>query len=70
MTNKNLDAKTVESFGDEWKRYNQSSISKSELKRIFDDYFHIFPKEFCIMRVNALTWGAAQADGPNLLHLR
>ena len=46
MTNKNLDAKTVESFGDEWKRYNQSSISKSELKRIFDDYFHIFPKEF------------------------
>ena len=45
MTNKNLDAKTVESFGDEWKRYNQSSISKSELKN-FDDYFHIFPKEF------------------------
>ena len=46
MTNKNLDAKTVESFGDEWKRYNQSLISKVRAKKNFDDYFHIFPKEF------------------------
>ena len=68
MTNKNLDTKTVESFGDEWKRYNQSSISKSELKEFLTIIFIFSQKNFCIMRVNALTWGADQVDGPNLLH--
>lgn len=40
---KNIDLKTVESFGDEWTRFDQSIVSVDELKNIFEDYFHIFP---------------------------
>lgn len=39
----NLDAKTVEGFGDEWSRFDQTGISDEDAKRIFDDYFSIFP---------------------------
>jgi len=39
----NIDSKTVESFGDEWTRFNQSSLGHKESKRLFDDYFRIFP---------------------------
>lgn len=39
----NMDAKTVASFGDEWSRYDQSSMSYSEASEIFMEYFSIFP---------------------------
>lgn len=39
----NLDAKTVEGFGDEWSRFDQTGMSDEDSKRIFDDYFSIFP---------------------------
>ena len=39
----NMDAKTVASFGDEWSRYDQSSMSYSEASEIFMAYFSIFP---------------------------
>ncbi len=39
----NLDAKTVEGFGDEWSRFDQTGMSEEDTKRIFDDYFLIFP---------------------------
>ena len=35
--------KVVQDFGNEWKRFDQSTIKKSELKNIFDQYFSIFP---------------------------
>lgn len=41
----NLDAKTVEGFGDEWSRFDQSSLSNSELRTMFDTYFSVFPWE-------------------------
>ena len=40
---KNIDKSTVDSFGDEWGRFNQSSLSNEEAKKIFDQYFEIFP---------------------------
>ena len=40
---KNIDPKTVKSFGDEWSRFDQSSMSEEESKKIFDEYFAIFP---------------------------
>jgi SAM-dependent methyltransferase len=40
---KNLDSETVTSFGDEWIRFNQSKLSVEEAKKIFDEYFSIFP---------------------------
>jgi len=41
--NPNVDQTTVASFGDEWSRYDQSQLSESELARIFEGYFRIFP---------------------------
>jgi SAM-dependent methyltransferase len=39
----NVDKKTVDSFGDEWSRFKQNTLSASEQKFLFDTYFHIFP---------------------------
>ena len=41
--NKNLDVETVDSFGDEWSRFDQSKLSEAEARKIFDEYFAIFP---------------------------
>ena len=35
--------KVIKSFGEEWKRFDQSKLDKLELKKIFKDYFKIFP---------------------------
>lgn len=43
MSEENLDARTVASFGDEWSRFDQSAMSEEEIKRIFNEYFSIFP---------------------------
>lgn len=40
---KNLDAKTVEGFGDEWTRFDQSGMSDEDTNRLFESYFSIFP---------------------------
>ena len=39
----NVDSKTVEGFGDEWERFDQSSLAEKEQKEIFESYFSIFP---------------------------
>jgi ubiquinone/menaquinone biosynthesis C-methylase UbiE len=39
----NIDRQVVADFGDEWKRFDQSSAPSGELRRIFDEYFSIFP---------------------------
>lgn len=40
---KNLDEDTVNSFGDEWSRFDQSALSEEEANKIFDEYFAVFP---------------------------
>ncbi|MHB1934962.1 MAG: class I SAM-dependent methyltransferase [Acidobacteriaceae bacterium] len=40
---KNIDLETVESFGDEWSRFDQSALSEVEANKIFDEYFAVFP---------------------------
>ena len=42
---KNTDQKTVEGFGVEWNKYNQSSIPTKELEKSWNQYFNIFPFE-------------------------
>ena len=42
---KNIDDNTVAGFGDEWSKFDQSRLEKSEQQRIFDSYFSIFPFE-------------------------
>ena len=39
----NKDAKTVEGFGDEWTRFDQSALSAEERSELFEKYFGIFP---------------------------
>ena len=39
----NIDKKTVDSFGDEWSRFDQYSLSKEEHIFLFEAYFRIFP---------------------------
>jgi len=41
--NNNLDLKTVNSFSDEWLRFDQSQLSAADALRIFNEYFAIFP---------------------------
>ena len=35
--------RVIKSFGKEWQRFDQSKLDKLELKKIFKDYFKIFP---------------------------
>ena len=39
----NIEQKTVNGFGDEWSRFDQSALSDEELDDIFNQYFRIFP---------------------------
>ena len=42
-SSKNLDNKTVNSFSDEWTRFDQTELSDVEANKIFEEYFSIFP---------------------------
>ena len=39
----NMHPKTVEGFGFEWTRFDQSALPEEDLCHIFDGYFRIFP---------------------------
>lgn len=39
----NKDQKTVDGFGDEWQRFDQSNLDKQEQNKLFEKYFSIFP---------------------------
>lgn len=39
----NLHERTVTSFGNEWARFDQSRTTEVELRRLFSEYFDIFP---------------------------
>ena len=42
---KNQDKNTVEGFGDEWSRFDQSDLPEDEQKLLLDEYFSVFPWE-------------------------
>lgn len=39
----NVDAATVDGFGQEWSRFDQSDLTEAELRSLFEEYFSIFP---------------------------
>ncbi len=57
----NVDVATVEGFGDEWKRFDQSRASTDELQALFFQYFKLFPWE-AIPR-NAVGFDAGCGSG-------
>ena len=40
---KNIDVKTVASFGDEWTRFDQAGMADHEACKVFNEYFSVFP---------------------------
>jgi len=40
---KNQDKNTVDGFGDEWSRFDQSDLPQEEQQLLFDEYFSVFP---------------------------
>ena len=42
---KNIDIAVVKGFGEEWTRFDQSSLPPEEREQIFNQYFSIFPWE-------------------------
>ena len=40
---KNQDKNTVDVFGDEWSRFDQSDLPQAEQQLLFDEYFSVFP---------------------------
>ena len=43
MNSKNIDKATVDGFGDEWERFDQSNLPAKERQKLFDAYFSVFP---------------------------
>jgi ubiquinone/menaquinone biosynthesis C-methylase UbiE len=43
MMYNNIDPKVVNNFGQEWNKFNYRNIDNKNLKKIFNDYFKIFP---------------------------
>jgi SAM-dependent methyltransferase len=43
MIKKNIDKATVEGFGDEWERFDQSLLPEQEQLELFNAYFSVFP---------------------------
>jgi ubiquinone/menaquinone biosynthesis C-methylase UbiE len=43
MLDRNVDSATVEGFGDEWTRFDQSGMSEDERLELFEKYFRLFP---------------------------
>ncbi len=46
MNKQNLEDKLITDFGNEWSSFDQINLSLEEKKKIFNDYFSIFPKNF------------------------
>ena len=38
--------RVVNDFGKEWNKFDNNSLTDDQLHKIFNDYFHIFPKKF------------------------
>ena len=61
--NKNKDQKTVDGFGDEWERFDQSALNLTEHHELFDKYFSIFPWSSLPDDSLVLIWVAAVVVG-------
>jgi len=68
--NNNLDVKTVESFGDEWARFDQAALSEEEAAQIFDDYFSIFPWDKLPAGASGFDMGCGTGRWARLVALR
>jgi SAM-dependent methyltransferase len=66
-TGVNLDAKTVEGFGREWERFDQSAMPEAERRRIFQSYFALFPWEALPDRAEGFDLGCGSGRWAQLV---
>jgi len=71
----NKDIKTVQGFGDEWERFDQSGLNPDELRVLFNKYFGIFPWNLINFRsvgfdmgCGSGRWARLVADRVGVLH--
>ena len=57
----NIDIKTVNGFGDEWERFDQSILEQKEKIDLFNFYFNIFP--WNIVNSNSIGFDAGCGSG-------
>jgi SAM-dependent methyltransferase len=57
MNKKNIYDKTVASFGDEWTRFDQTRMGENEARKVFGEYFAIFPWEALPPNAEGLDMG-------------
>jgi ubiquinone/menaquinone biosynthesis C-methylase UbiE len=58
---KNVDTDVVEGFGKEWSAFSFGAAHSGELRKIFEDYFSIFPKE--ALTKSAVGFDAGSGSG-------
>jgi SAM-dependent methyltransferase len=58
---RNVDAKVVAGFGDEWSRFDQSALADVEAQSLFHEYFDIFP--WADLPPNAIGFDAGCGSG-------
>ncbi len=54
---KNIDNKTVKSFGEEWKRFDQRAMPDGEAKARFEEYFAVFPWDNLPLKAEGFDMG-------------
>lgn len=64
---KNLAGDTVKSFGDEWHRFDQSQLSDAEARKIFDEYFAIFPWQMLPANATGFDMGCGSGRWAKLM---
>jgi methylase of polypeptide subunit release factors len=70
----NVNYKVVDGFGEEWKKFDQSELSKEELEFIGEEYFGIFPWEMLPENASGFDLGCgsgrwAKLVAPKVAHL-
>jgi ubiquinone/menaquinone biosynthesis C-methylase UbiE len=72
---RNIDPKTVEGFGEEWDAFSQEALGAEEHRKLFDEYFSIFPFESLPPGAEGFDlgcgtgrWAALVADRVGTLH--
>ena len=64
---KNIDPATVESFGDEWSRFDQTGMGGDEAKAIFEEYFAVFPWEALPVNATGFDMGCGSGRWARLM---
>ena len=70
MKEKNIDRKTVESFGDEWSRFDQSGMTSEEAQKVFSEYFSLFPWDSLPSKAEGFDMGCGSGRWARLVSPR